>query len=720
MDRNESYLHHDYNRIRPLDGDLVLDSLNWILKTDKKEKVVLLEPGCGSGRVLKILSQHDKVSLFGVDIIPKLVSKAKMEVGGNHRIKSGDFLTYDFRDERFDYILFSHYFHHLPNENVPRHIKRATSLLKSDGRILFLFEDCAYYSFLLGKPPATPNSHPLSKLHGDIQKDPNLKRIFKCPGPYLPSELLSFLPEGEQLHMAPFLRYSNVKKKIVWPEECDNKSASIFHKLSYDRLTELKMLGKKNKFDPIELPVQPYIFYSEGRLSDSTMKAKKVNFNNPIVEDENISRTVVSYLLQNTIQNACLPHKAAFLSVYLTRLTARDRDVYYGGELPKAELSYWYHNIYDAGVADLISDVPELSPSYLKGKKIIYKDPFPIKAKDENDFRKSLLKIYKTYNVEKIVRDKFDNYSKKLWDSLESLNRLLKLVGTQLDSLYYREIKIGKHSKHGFPVLLTLKKPSVKEVRAIEVILDWFEKVDPKIKEEQNIYEEIKSKIRKDADSGKPWFSKKNEIVKHNLQDNSDLEKTADYLIDAGLVLPSDFKTNTHFYNGLKYLLLTDETRWISSIYALFLIAVKQKSCGNIESMKNYVCIEDTRYPRITEDGLKYLYNFFINIVKHEDDSDDTVSECIPSESSFTIKLKYDFMKKVLETTTKILLQKPVTERHDTSKPLADFINESGWRLSICDPSEGPCYIFNHEKDNGSISIWSKNKNSYISFSRCL
>jgi hypothetical protein len=436
------------------------------------------------------------------------------------------------------------------------------------------------------------------------------------------------------------------------------------------------------------------------------------------VDGEDISRTIVSYQIQDTIQNACLPHKAAFLSVYLKRFTARNRDVYYGGDLPKAELSYWYHRIYDLPVKNLLKDIPELSPSYLKGQRRIWENPFPIEVTNKEDFKRSLRTVYETYDVYEKVSPKFEEYSDSLWNSLESMRGLLKLVGGKLDHLYCKEIMIGKHPTHGYPVLLTFKKP-LKEIEKIVVILDWFENVDPNIKEEWNLFEDIKLKIKSEKSLGQPLYCKEHGFVKHNLNENPNKHETADYLIQRmGLVLPIDFSTNKHFYDGLKRLLLTDEDRWFSSIYALLLIAAKDEDCANIETMKNVVCVEDTKCPRITEDGLKHLYNFFIHIVKNTDSGGDAVSKCILSENSFKIELKDKFMRKVLNNTMKILLHKADNERHDTSKPLADFIKACGWGLSICNPSEENCYIFNHDNDNGVLSIWIENNNSYIGFSR--
>ncbi|GEM_PF-5948501 len=190
-----SYLLQNYSEIRPLDGALLLETLDWLFKADKKKHVTLLEPGCGPGRVLKVLSQHPTVSVVGIDIFPQLIKQARDATKGSScRIECGNFLNYDFEDEQFDYILFSHYFHHLQADEALQHIQKATKLLmKSGGRILLLFEDCPYYSFLLGYPPATPHSHPLTKLYEAIREHKTLKKIFNRKASYLPHRNVSMI-----------------------------------------------------------------------------------------------------------------------------------------------------------------------------------------------------------------------------------------------------------------------------------------------------------------------------------------------------------------------------------------------------------------------------------------------------------------------------------------------------------------------------------------------
>lgn len=480
MLKAQSYLLQKYSEIRPLDGKLLLETLDWLFNADKKEHVALLEPGCGPGRVLKVLSQHPKVSLVGIDIIPELVEMAREATKKSScRIEEGDFLTYDFKNERFDYILFSHYFHHLQEANVSEHINRARKLLKRGGRILLLFEDCPYYSFLMGYPPATPHSHPLTALHETIHRNDVLREIFRRKPLYLPNELAYHVVP---LHMAPVLRYSSVRKKVDWTRECQEKRASIFNEAS-DELRE--RLAALNGDLDLELTVQPYLFYSGKRLPCTlSVRSKGINRETSSQSGENLTRQTLIDTMQATIQQIFSDDPIAFLSLYPESPTATNRDLYFGGPLPRAELASWYYDSYTSKIAHLVGRTPELSPAYLvaKGFADPGRDPL-LNVASAQDLEVSLREVYTNYRVITEAESSVAEYSGLLWQSIQLLNRLLRFTNYRLRGLRYKSLMYGQHSEHGLASLLTVKQPTGFQVVQVERALHWFRKTEKEITE---------------------------------------------------------------------------------------------------------------------------------------------------------------------------------------------------------------------------------------------
>lgn len=480
MPEVQSYLLQNYSEIRPLDGELLLGTLDWLFSADKKNQVTLFEPGCGPGRVLKVLSRHPNVSLVGIDIIPQLVEMAKEATDGNNsrcRIEQGDFLNYDFKDERFDYILFSHYFHHLREDEVPQHIEKARKLLKQPGgRILLLFEDCSYYSFLMGYPPATPHSHPLTKLYGDVARD----KIF-CRKPlYLPHEIACHVGP---LHMAPVLRCSGVKKEVDWTRECQEKRASIFNEVS-DELRE--RLAALNGDLNLELTVQPYLFYSGKRLPCTlTVRSDGISRETLPQSGENLTRQTLIDTMQATIQQVFFDDPIAFLSVYPDSPTATNRDLYFGGPLPGAELANWYYDSYTSKIARLVDRTPELSPAYLVAKGYAEPGQDPVlQVTSARDLEVSLWKVYEHYKVTDRVHGAVADYSELLWQSIQLLRRLLGFTNYRLRGLRYTSLKHGQHAEHGLASLLTVKQPTKPQVVQVERALYRFREAEKEITED--------------------------------------------------------------------------------------------------------------------------------------------------------------------------------------------------------------------------------------------
>lgn len=235
---------------------------------------------------------------------------------------------------------------------------------------------------------------------------------------------------------------------------------------------------------------------------------------------------------------------------------------------------------------------------------------------------------------------------------------------------------------------------------------------------DESFFSEIK---RKSATSNPRWFSSKpvHLDVKHSLGDIDTAKRgdTAKFFTDNGLVLPTDFITNENFYEGLKRLLLTNDQRQLSSIYALFLLAAKQMRC-RIDNLIKCNCPEEETFLQISEDGLQLLYVFFTKIVKNEKTKADIIAECDFNDNGFTIKLKDPLMRTVLENVMEILHTETTEGRHGTSLLLANFIKDK-WRLFVNEPSDqsDQYCLYGKNFSNGDLSIWVQGEISFLNFS---
>lgn len=99
----------------------------------------LLDVGCGSGILLnKLLSLHNNMKLFGLDITPKMVEVAKVKFNNNPEVKItlGSAIKMPYKDNSFDYVTCASSFHHHPDPAIS--IKEMVRVLKPGGKLLIL------------------------------------------------------------------------------------------------------------------------------------------------------------------------------------------------------------------------------------------------------------------------------------------------------------------------------------------------------------------------------------------------------------------------------------------------------------------------------------------------------------------------------------------------------------------------------------------------------
>ena len=94
----------------------------------------LLDVGCGTGNLLKLISTKYDVQVAGVDLTPKMLNIAKIKLGDEADLKIADSEDLPFDNDKFDMVICTDSFHHYPHpDKVLVEIGR---VLKPDGMLL--------------------------------------------------------------------------------------------------------------------------------------------------------------------------------------------------------------------------------------------------------------------------------------------------------------------------------------------------------------------------------------------------------------------------------------------------------------------------------------------------------------------------------------------------------------------------------------------------------
>jgi ubiquinone/menaquinone biosynthesis C-methylase UbiE len=104
-----------------------LDIFLKLLKTKSK----ILDLGCGAGQDAKYLAEAG-IDVLGLDISKEMIAEAKKR---NPAISFsvGDFLLFNFLDDKFDAVWCSTVFHHIPSAQNEVFIKKIQRILRSGG-----------------------------------------------------------------------------------------------------------------------------------------------------------------------------------------------------------------------------------------------------------------------------------------------------------------------------------------------------------------------------------------------------------------------------------------------------------------------------------------------------------------------------------------------------------------------------------------------------------
>jgi len=119
------------------------DFLKNTLKSIKKDKIKILDVGCGTGRMLpEIFSIGKEIEYFGLDtskeMVKHLKEKAKkLSLGKEVKVKIGDASKLPFNNGTFDVVFTYHLLWHIPKENQREVIKEMERVTKKGGFIVF-------------------------------------------------------------------------------------------------------------------------------------------------------------------------------------------------------------------------------------------------------------------------------------------------------------------------------------------------------------------------------------------------------------------------------------------------------------------------------------------------------------------------------------------------------------------------------------------------------
>ncbi len=105
-----------------------------LAEVQKESFETLLDAGCGTGAMLKLLAKDvPGKEFYGIDLSEKMIEVAK-ENGGNIHFQQGDCETLPYPDESFDVVTCSMSFHHYPH--VEKFFLNVGRVLKPGGRLI--------------------------------------------------------------------------------------------------------------------------------------------------------------------------------------------------------------------------------------------------------------------------------------------------------------------------------------------------------------------------------------------------------------------------------------------------------------------------------------------------------------------------------------------------------------------------------------------------------
>lgn len=111
------------------------DYFDVIKEIEREEFSALLDCGCGTGKLIELLSKrHCDARYIGIDITPIMINEAKKKNINNAEFSIGDVSDIWWDGEKFDVITCVHSFHHYTD--VDAFLENAGRLLSKHGRLI--------------------------------------------------------------------------------------------------------------------------------------------------------------------------------------------------------------------------------------------------------------------------------------------------------------------------------------------------------------------------------------------------------------------------------------------------------------------------------------------------------------------------------------------------------------------------------------------------------
>lgn len=111
-----------------------------------KNNSKILDAGCGTGELLKLLPLQKNLKLYGIDVSDKMLEVAKGKLKNKVNLKLSSVENVNFKNNYFDYVFSEDAFHHYANYEIV--MKNFYRILKKNGKLVVADFD---FGFILNK-----------------------------------------------------------------------------------------------------------------------------------------------------------------------------------------------------------------------------------------------------------------------------------------------------------------------------------------------------------------------------------------------------------------------------------------------------------------------------------------------------------------------------------------------------------------------------------------
>lgn len=94
----------------------------------------VLDISCGTGELLKRL--EGKATLYGIDLSPEMLSKAKTKLSSKVKLRKADVHALPFKDHSFDYVISTEAFHHYYDQQ--KAVQEMARITKEGGKVIIV------------------------------------------------------------------------------------------------------------------------------------------------------------------------------------------------------------------------------------------------------------------------------------------------------------------------------------------------------------------------------------------------------------------------------------------------------------------------------------------------------------------------------------------------------------------------------------------------------